>query len=660
MRVYSTAAVAAVCLLTVSSAFATNRSRDNLMCFKSKSDAVLSGNTGITFDDNTDPNSPGGSNAFDVGKLKEYCVPAGATADNVKLEDSVLDPNDSWVFYSYKRSDGTKFDKKATRNVSRLVNDKFLGCDNCNDVPSLRLDFGKEVGLIAPANPGGVAPSPGTEDFYKCYQVKPTKASCNGGTNNGHACKDVSECPGVGATCDVAPKFPKELFADGFLGVNLTTDIPTDMAYQLKKLKMVCQTAKKGIEGEVAPGAALLCYAGKQYGGTAFNGSIETASNQFASSASYEVGKPDLFCDTACVEPPSIDSATFSNLVLHVKTLQIGTNGKVPDPNNIDYTAGQGLNIDGNLGTCAPSGNCNAGIDNQLAGLGAIANGALGGAIADGTLHVLFTLDTFGNGTHLVSGYTGEGHTPFGCGNNDPNDPNNFNNAAFTCNYDVKTSSLEVNDKCKVGSEINLPVTISGVTGSPGTGTASGPPPGQSASFSINFSGFQINAENVKVAANFTHDGAGHVSAVNGVIGGSVKLTSLSDIVSGLNGKCHQSTEDGTDCFANTDCAGDPNSVKCSLTDNMPYLEPKAISDFVGGSVSPDLDLDGHYNCEGGAAKSEFCDATQTTADCPVNHVGGDPNNPESPATICRQKESVSLGLVFTGIDAAIVGLTNN
>lgn len=71
---------------------------------------------------------------------------------------------------------------------------------------------------------------------------------------------------------------------------------------------------------------------------------------------------------------------TFSDAVNKVNGLLIGTDGH----------SGNGLDVDGNPGTCAPAGSCSAGIDNALSMLGGFANEALADSVADGQVLFLF------------------------------------------------------------------------------------------------------------------------------------------------------------------------------------------------------------------------------------------------------------------------------
>lgn len=80
--------------------------------------------------------------------------------------------------------------------------------------------------------------------------------------------------------------------------------------------------------------------------------------------------------DAADAGAPSCDMpAAFPGDAWRVTSLQIGANGK----------KGNGLDVDGSASTCAPAGNCEAGIDNAFAGAGNLANGFLKESIDNGT-----------------------------------------------------------------------------------------------------------------------------------------------------------------------------------------------------------------------------------------------------------------------------------
>jgi hypothetical protein len=112
----------------------------------------------------------------------------------------------------------------------------------------------------------------------------------------------------------------------------------------------------------------------------------------------------------------------FANPVNLIVTLQIGTDGK----------AGNGLDVDQDPETCAPTNKCEDGIDNQLASLAGLANAQLAAAMADGVISILFEhlTPSFDGSAYTVGLYIGERVD----GSCDP--------ATQTCDYQVLPESL--------------------------------------------------------------------------------------------------------------------------------------------------------------------------------------------------------------------------
>lgn len=624
MRVYRFAATAAVCLLLASAASA--RSRDHLQCFKSGADFA---GASAHINDSTSVDLPGDARTYAVAKVKDLCVASsadGGTADpnDTGFDHDVLDSGDAWVFYAAKAAAGycsgnvtigckgdddcagngtctlvAKFNKKASNNTSKRVVDDTL---------DLRFDFGKQIGILAPATINGAAPALGTEDYYKCYGVKQTKASCSGGLNDGKACKDpIVDCGG--SPCVANPKFGK-LASVGAYATLTNVYNPSPVGQSLAKVKMLCQTASKdNVENPVTPGAALLCYGAKQTTGPEFSPPVPpTVSDRFGNTP-IEVKKPELVCNPACVEPPAVADATFNNLVLKVTDLAIGANENV----------GEALDVDGDTTR-----------DNALAAFAVLANGPIGDAVDDGSLALLFSLDSLGDGNHVVSGYTSELAPVPGCAG-----LSEINDGSKMCNYVVDQSSLELGDSCNIEAEIQLPVALSG---NHATGTGSGNT--FSISFALGDSTLRITAQNVEVDATITQS-MGDVTDIVGVIGGAVPLGDLTDALGQIDGECSAgSSNPGADCSASSACPGGQCNLFGSIT-------PEAIASVLDQSINPDIDLDGVKNCVKGTNRGEVC---ADLSECP---------DQDSPDVACQNFESVSLGLKFTGIDANITGVGN-
>ncbi len=94
----------------------------------------------------------------------------------------------------------------------------------------------------------------------------------------------------------------------------------------------------------------------------------------------FDCTTPDLCTGGVCKGIKTASCAKcqkfFSDTEGKLTVFQIGKNGK----------PGEGIDVDGNPNTCAPSGTCTAGIDNACAMLGAFVNQSLIKAIADGSM----------------------------------------------------------------------------------------------------------------------------------------------------------------------------------------------------------------------------------------------------------------------------------
>ncbi|HYD49307.1 MAG TPA: hypothetical protein VEB21_13205, partial [Terriglobales bacterium] len=546
MRIIRITLATLVCLSLASAASA--RTRDYLMCYKSKAEF---GGASTHLNDDNDPNNPGGANSFDVKKALDLCVPATAGAYPVLYATAPL------ALYSAKRAAGhctddppttcksdddcdtgtctlytSKFNKKDARNLSVRVRDGEV---------DTRVNVSKELGLMAPTNFGPVNPGAGERDYYKCYGVKATKASCVGGTNAGELCKDSSVCGG--GTCTLNPKLKDS-------PVVLDTDdaLATATRQELKKLKMICQAATKDSEGIVAEGTALACYATKQQLGLKFSSIVGLeASNDIGGTAAYEVKKRDVFCTPACVGELT-DPPVFTEYVLKATSLSIPLDGH----------PGNGLDVDNNPATCSPSSACSGGVDNSLATLGPLANESLEEAIENGSINLLFQISEFANGEREVAGYIGELADGPNC--TDINDP------AQICSYDVNPAGISLSDRCLNESLITLPVEVNGVD-TPPSATANGAG-GDGTTFvlALAFGGFdvQLSIQNVEIQLNLTHDGS-DVSAGSGLLAGGVPVAYIREAIRALKGQCIGGTNAGAECTNDGQC----NSNSCVLAQDQ-------------------------------------------------------------------------------------------
>ena len=88
----------------------------------------------------------------------------------------------------------------------------------------------------------------------------------------------------------------------------------------------------------------------------------------------------------------------FSETAAKVTSLQIGKGGKI----------GEGLDLDGNPKTCAPSSSCEAGIDNALGSIAGLVNGQLTKPVTDGTILLLIEMIDFKQGPMKLAIHQGE------------------------------------------------------------------------------------------------------------------------------------------------------------------------------------------------------------------------------------------------------------
>ena len=620
MRIYKVTLAALACLSLASVASA--RSRDPLACYKAGTEFA---GTSAHVDDDVSATDPGGANTFFVKKAMDYCVPT-------KVSSTTPLDSDPWVLFAAKRAGGecdgdssiackknedcgvdgpcnvytSKFNKKDARNRSVRVRDSRV---------DIRLDFAKELGVLAPASVGNTAPTVGERDFYKCYGVKQTKASCVGGSNDGEACKDgLVDCPG--GACVPNVKFPATP-----LSAVLDDSIADPSTQAYNKLKMVCQAASADGEAVVHDGTALLCYSTKQTAGGSFLPPAPIqATTEFGAASSYEVKKRDVFCTTACIGDDTPDPL-FTQYVLKASSLQIGASG----------TPGQGLDIDNDPNTCSPQPGCSGGIDNELANLAAIANPALVDAVSSGSINLLFQLSQFADGSQQVAGFVGELALPASC--TDVNDPNEL------CNYNVSPVGLTLGDTCRQESLISLPVSVSG-TGTPPSATASGDGAiGTTFSLALDLGGFQVNLDiqNIKIRLDLNHDGS-DVQSGSGILGGAIPLDYLRGAVASVSGSCTGGANAGAACTNDAAC----DSANCELALGQ---SPQELSTFVSGLLPADLNLDGSLNCKPGTAGINNYEKCETSDDC------------LDPTEACEPNESLSLALVFNLIDAEIVGV---
>lgn len=678
MRIVRAALVGLVCAAFATPALAQ---RDHFMCYAvkqsknfnafGKTDATkklfasIDDVLGIVNPQGLDPSSvPGESATFQLKKLKDVCVAAN------KNDEGFVNPSAALTTYQISRQKGQcqgdpgkackgdadcggdapcnpldKFNGKLDRNLSVRVADQFT---------DLRLDFGKEVMAFVPAtrSGGSFVGVPAGEEHYKCYAVKPTKASCVGGANHGGACKDATSCPG--GSCVANKKFPKEThpaglsasIADTFGGIFDPTDPEKPMG--LSKLRMFCQSADKKlvgnpVENRLAPQAGLLCYSGKTAKAACDGGSNDNApckkdvdcpdgvcraeqgfdKKSGAVLANYvedqvfqhrlDIAKEGVFCIPAC---RGVTGFSPNNLTSHISHLAIGTSGAHAALSGLP----RGVDVDGNPSTWAPlDEDPTGGIDNMLQGIGGLLNGLLQEQLDNGGFTLLFQASHLGNGPNTISGFIGELASPAGCSVGTPPAALDPGNPATPCNYFGDKSSIEfdIDGTCEKSAIITLDVNVSGYTPSPGVATVSGGGPGNEFTLALAFgnASFDVTAENVIVNATATHTGS-EISEIKGILGGGVNHAELVASVAALPNACNGGVNDGDPCTTNANC---PGGV-CELIGGFTAVN---LANFIYTAFPPDLDL---------------------------NAVDG--NHPFMPP----QNESVSLGLLFRATKSNVLG----
>lgn len=684
MRVLRVATVGLVCALLASPAVAQ---RDHYMCYATKAggQGPIYGKTVETaklyaaFDDILSPLNPQGLLANSVPgvdttvqmkKQKEFCLPTD------KNDEGLTDPATGYVMYQISPQKGqcagdpaipcggdddcgvsgpcaplSGFDKKAAQNTGVRVVDQFS---------DLRLDFGKQVAALVPATFDGSAFGgvPAGEEHYKCYSIKPAKASCVGGTNDGETCKDSSTCGG-GGTCTANPKFPKDTHPEGISatienGAGLAASEASDpeKAVALSKLKMFCQAADMKLAGQAVEArteeqAGLLCYAAKGTkaacdggtnnnatcgddadcpGGTcrpepAFNKDDPAVLGTYIEDQLFQhrlnIAKEDMLCVPAC---RGYEDFVFTDQLLHVTNAALGDGGGPLTglPNGVD------LDGDNN-------------VDNMIfQTLGLVLGDVLQDEIDGGGINILFQASALADGPITVTGFLGDLDTPTGCttGPGTPGNPVDPANPSTPCNYILDSDGLSQNltTSCKEEGLITLNVDVAGAT-TPPTATAEGGGPGSNFTLSLSLGGvdLELTAVNVVVDADLTHDGT-NISQILGVLGGGVSKAALVNAVAGLPSQCFGGANDGTgctladdsECSGGGDCAIFEGLVGGPITANT----GPELAVFIEEQVPADLDLD------------------------PSSSWPGD-------VKLCPDCDSVSLGLQFRGTRAIRTGVTS-
>ncbi|MFO0746175.1 MAG: hypothetical protein U1F43_10945 [Myxococcota bacterium] len=175
---------------------------------------------------------------------------------------------------------------------------------------------------------------------------------------------------------------------------------------------------------------------------------------------------------------------------------------------------GDGLDVDQNPATCAPSGSCSDGIDNTLSVIASFANGPLGDAVASGQVMLVLEIGPLDADPIEVAVYQAKLVTP-GC---------DFQTQ--TCDYDVDHSFL---DPITCEPVARIPAHLNGnqlVGGGPGT----------SLPFEIPFdadTSLDVVIANLRIEATITRSG-NQVSGLSGILGGAVPKQTLLEGIQSL------------------------------------------------------------------------------------------------------------------------------
>jgi hypothetical protein len=198
---------------------------------------------------------------------------------------------------------------------------------------------------------------------------------------------------------------------------------------------------------------------------------------------------------------------TFSLQASKFTTIAIGDGG---------FT-GEGLDVDANPATCAPTGNCAAGINNSLGALAALANKPLGDGVTKGSIDFVLEYRDLKQGAITLGLYTAKLA--------DSNATCDFQTA--TCDYNVSSSLVDY-DKCM--PIVDLPGKLAGnviIAGGKGTNFPFSLPISGGAVLSIVIYGAQLNG-------TVTMDAGGNITAFDGILAGAVPKTTLAAAIDAL------------------------------------------------------------------------------------------------------------------------------
>ena len=210
--------------------------------------------------------------------------------------------------------------------------------------------------------------------------------------------------------------------------------------------------------------------------------------------------------DCGACEQPSVDHAA------KITVYAVGEDG----------TQGNGLDLDGDLSTCAPAGDCQAGVDNALAVMAAVVNAPLTAAVEDGISMLVFEMGaaTFDGQDFPLAIYDTE-----------------LTNASLAagCDYQAKTCSYYP-VQTSFGPDCEAWASFDAARMSAGKLEAGGPHSTVSLVFDVSESSqFVLSLARAQVRGVYTLGDDGLVDSVYGVIGGAVPKQQLIDGILGVD-----------------------------------------------------------------------------------------------------------------------------
>jgi hypothetical protein len=198
----------------------------------------------------------------------------------------------------------------------------------------------------------------------------------------------------------------------------------------------------------------------------------------------------------------------FYSTVNKVNSLQVGKNGK----------EGEGLNIDNDLNTCSPQGDCEKGIDNNLGPTGALGNDSINKSLEKGDLTVLFEHRgiKFDGSSYTMAIYTGK-----------------LDPANSTCNFQTSNCAYLIENKA-MDKDCNPMVSFDNTKIAGNKLTAGGKQ--YFFPFQLSLPGgitIEVNLYNATINASVTISG-NTVTEMTGIIGGAVPKQQLLDGINAI------------------------------------------------------------------------------------------------------------------------------